>query len=85
MILGDCLSRCLCIRYQKPASRTDEATLAAPLIGHPEPAKLKSLAAELGSQSALIKLYELENKTSISWNSENADVELQPATLKDGA
>ena len=65
------------LRYQKPATRTEEATLAAPLIGHPEPTKLKCLAAELGTQDALIQLYSLESKTAVSWSSENADVDIK--------
>lgn len=70
-------------RYQKPASRTEEATLSAPLIGHPEPAKLKRIATDLGTQNALIKLYEMENKTGISWNSENADIDYDLPVLKE--
>ena len=62
-------------RYEKPANRTDEASQSAPLLGHPEPTKLKRLAEEYGTQNALIKLYALESKTGVSWTSENADVE----------
>lgn len=58
----------------KPATRTEEANLSAPLLGLTEPTKLKSLAQKYGTHEVLLKLTEKESRTGIPWNSENADI-----------